>query len=429
MYESLKGKKLLVLGSSEVDANIVNVAHELGVYVVVVDGIKKSTSTFAKNIADESWDIDYTHTEEIGEKCLKSGINGVLAGYSEFRVSAACKIANYIGSPFYATLDQIELTRNKRRFKDTCRKFDVHVPFDYEIQSLNNIDNIIFPVIVKPTDAAGRKGITICYNEDQLKNAVDLALEYSFSKTIIIEEYVFGKEFVAVYTIQDGNCSLSCFNEKYLNEEYSSSGLCDLALSPSSHMQNYIDKAHSNVCRFLSGIGAQNGVAFFQGISTKDDIYLFEMGYRLNGGNDYFITEEENGISYMKMLISHSLTGKMIGDLGKDNPSYSKYYANFLIYSHGGKVGDIEFHGDIKEKEGLRDIHIKKSKGMIIKEDGTTQQGVFTFKLSSRSIKELIELIHYCQVNTEVTDEFGNSLLFRPFNTERLKENYGIISG
>ena len=58
MYEQLKGKKLLVIGSDEIDANIVRAAHELGVYVIAADGNQKSQATFAKNIADESWDID-----------------------------------------------------------------------------------------------------------------------------------------------------------------------------------------------------------------------------------------------------------------------------------------------------------------------------------------------------------------------------------
>lgn len=421
-YTCLAGKKLLVIGSGEVDANIVRTAREMGVYVMVADGTKKSSATFAKNIADESWDIDYRNVEIIGDKCKEAGVDGVLAGYSEFRVSAACKIAKYIGSPFYATEEQIELTRNKRRFKDTCRRFGVKVPEDYAIQTAADIKNssIRFPVIVKPTDAAGRKGITICQNQVQLEQAIELALSYSISKTIIVEEYVIGMEFVAVYTLQDGMYSLSCFNEKYLNQECKQSGLCDLALTPSGYMKQYLNQADSHVKDFLRGISAQNGVAFFQGIVAQDDTYIFEMGFRLNGGNDYFITERENGISYMKMLIAHSLTGRMIGDLKRDNPYFSKYYANFLMYAHAGKVGHIEFHGDLNHS-GLGDIHIKKAPGMTVHEDGTTQQGAFTFKLIAASVPELMELINYCQKNVEMTDETGNNMLFLPFDTSVLE--------
>lgn len=422
-YYDLIGKKLLVIGSSECDANIVRAAHELGVYVIAVDGNKKSKSTFAKTEADESWDIDYTNVDEIGKKCIESRVDGVLAGYSEFRVSAACKIAEYIGSPFYATCDQIELTRNKRRFKDECRKYGVNVPNDYYINldcgvSTSTISH--FPVIIKPTDAAGRKGISICQNQADLEDAIIRAQRYSVTNEIIVEDYITGTEFVAVYTLQDGNYSLSCFNQKYLNQENKQSGLCDLSLTPSAHLQLYLNRADKNIRGFLRGIDARNGVAFFQGIATSNEIFVFEMGYRLNGGNDYFISEIENGISYMKMLISHSLTGTMIGDLKKDNPFFSKYYANFLIYAHEGQVGTIKYTGK-KNKIGIGDVHIKLAPGMTVIEDGTTAQCAFTFKLIANTIGELIELIKYCQNHSFVEDNSGKNLLFRPFSVNSLR--------
>ncbi len=421
MYEGLKGKKLLVIGSAENDANIVRAAQEMGVYVIAADGTPQSSATFAKTIADEAWDVDYSDTEMMSRKCIEAGVQGVLAGYSEFRVAAACSIAQAIGTPFYATAEQIELTRSKRLFKDTCRKYGVRVPRDYTMTDLQQRDKIRFPIIVKPADAAGRKGITICHSADQLDEAIELALSQSVSKTLVVEEYVVGVEFAAIYTLQDGKSSLTCFNEKYLDQEMKGSGLCDLALTPSRRMEMYIAQADTPVRGFLQGIGAMNGVAFFQGIVTETEVYVFEMGYRLNGGNDYFIAERENGISYMKMLIAHSLTGRMEGDLSKDQPRFGKYYANFLLYAHGGRVGKIAFHGST-DREGLEDIHIKKAPGMVIRENGTTLQCAFTFKLSARTKAEMASLIRYCQENAELLDEAGNSMLFAPFDTSVLTD-------
>lgn len=426
-YRDLIGKKLLVIGSAECDANIVRAAQELGVYVIVADGTPKSAATFAKNLADESWDMDYSRTEEIGEKCKATGVNGVLAGYSEFRVSAACKIAKFIGSPFYATEEQIELTSNKRSFKEECRKYGIRVPKDFQIQTEDSVDNVCFPVIVKPTDAAGRKGITICHIREELDQAVQKALRYSVSKNVVVEEYVVGMEFVVVYTLQDDKISLSCFNEKYLNQELRQSGLCDLALTPSRYLEQYLNQADANVRDFLHGIKAENGVAFFQGIATQDDIFIFEMGYRLNGGNDYFIAERENGISYMKMLIAHSLTGRMIGNLERDNPYFSKYYANYLLYAKAGKIGRIEFCGDV-QKQGIGDVHIKKSSGSIIKGDGTTEQGVFSFKLIAATLQELCELLGFCRDHAIILDENGNDMLIASLSISDFKlKNQRVI--
>lgn len=424
MYENLKGKKLLVIGSEEVDVNIVVAAHELGVYVIAVDGKQKSENTPAKNAADESWDINYSNTNQIVEKCMAANVDGVIAGYSEFRVLAACRIARALGKPFFATEEQIEITRNKRKFKDECIKYNIRIPKDYcfnEPPTAEQIKHIHYPVIVKPTDYAGRKGVCVCYEEKSLNAAIDDALRCSQSKTVIVEEYIVGMEFSAIYSLSNGRIELSCFNEKYLNEtQKKKSGLCELAISPSTnYLSKYIRNCDSNVQAFLRGIGAKNGVAFFQGIMNGDDFCIFEMGYRLNGGNDYVQTELNNNISYMKMLISFCLTGDMGDNLDKENPFFKKYYLTYIIYAHEGIVGNCVCNVDIHHK-GIEAIHICPVVGQKIYEDGTTAQRAFSFKITADSLIEATQIMHYIYNNVKLIDENGANMLFDEFDTNRV---------
>ena len=59
---------------------------------------------------------------------------------------------------------------------------------------------------------------------------------------------------------------------------------------------------------------------------------------------------------------------------------------------------------------------------MVIREDGSTQQCAFTFKLSAESKEKIADLVAYCQKNVELTDEEGNSLLFKDFDADVLRE-------
>lgn len=424
MYENLKGKKLLVIGSAEEDSNIVKVAKSLGVYVIAADGKPKSETTFAKNVADEDWEVDYSDTEKIGEMCKAAGVDGVLAGYSEFRVLAGAKLAKYLGKPYFATEEQIELTRNKDNFKKACKKYDVPVPGDFLITGDGkdfDVTQVEYPVIVKPTDYGGRKGITICYTTEELEKAIPYALKYSQSKTAIVEEYIEGLEYVAIYTMKDGEISLSCLNEKYINDDQErKTGLCDLAVNPSALLPEYIETTDKAVRAFLKGIGAQNGMAMFQGIANDKACYVFEMGYRLNGGNDHYLIESVNGISYLKMLISHSLTGSMGDDLSKDNPFFKRYCSTFIRYIHGGVVGKSEFLGD-ENYPGLDKIQKVAFPGMTFVEDGSTQQRAYSFKISADSIDGIEHLINYIQDNLVVEDVDGNNMFFPRFDTGKLR--------
>ncbi len=425
MYDNLKGKKILVIGSTEADSNIVRVAQSMGVYVIAADGKPKSKTTFAKNIADEDWEVDYSDTELIGKMCKEAGVDGVIAGYSEFRVLAACRIANYLGKPFYATEEQIELTRNKEFFKQECIKYKIPVPREY-VKGYDGdkvlLNEVKFPVIVKPTDYAGRKGITICYTKEEMEKAIPYAMSFSQSKTIVVEDYVEGIEYCAIYSLSDGEISLSCFNEKYLNEDQErKTGLCDLACTPSSLLPKYLETTDKYVKEFLRGIGAKNGVAFFQGISDSDTCYVFEMGYRLNGGNDHYLVEQNNGISYMKMLISHSLTGNMGDDLKKDDPFFKTYRCTFIRYAHGGIIEKAGFTGN-PNYPGLDRIQVCAVPGMEIHEDGSTQQRAFSFKFSADSIEGVAEMIEYIQSNLFVENKDGKDMLFKPFDVKRLRK-------
>ena len=96
MYEHLRGKTLLIVGSDISNIAIIETAQELGMYAIVVDGIVDRSKAPAKNIADEAWDIDYSNIDEIKKRAIERKIDGVFAGYSEYRVLAALKIAETV---------------------------------------------------------------------------------------------------------------------------------------------------------------------------------------------------------------------------------------------------------------------------------------------------------------------------------------------
>lgn len=423
MYENLKGKKLLVLGGAVVDVIIVKVAQDLGVHVIVTDRNTDYTKSPAKLIADEAWDIDYSDLETVATKCRQEAVDGIMAGYGEFRVLAAARISEMIAKPFYATAEQIELTRNKRTFKDLCVKYDVPIAKDYcytypiTQEELNSIE---YPVIVKPTDYAGCKGISVCYNRGQIEDAIELAVSMSESQSIIIEKYLVGTELMAIYTIVDGNATLSILNEKYISEDHERiSGLCDIVLTPSKYHEMYMKTVDEKMKSFLRGIKAENGVAFFQFIANDEGISAFEMGYRINGNTDCIEIEKYNDINYLKMLISYSLTGNMGDDNAKDNPLFGKYLCSLLTYAHAGIVGKIDFES-LNGMAGIDAIYPHMSEGRVVVESDTTDQKAVTVKMSANTLEEIADLIHLVYENVVVNDINGKNLVFKPFDTQRL---------
>ena len=422
--KDLHRKKLLIVSSDGSDRALLKAARELGLYVICCDKYTSLTSP-TKAMADEAWNLDYSQTEMVAEKCREAGVDGVIAAYAENRVDAACKISKAIGKPFYATKEQLDLTRNKVLFKDLCEEYGIPTPYNYKLSLPlvdEQVDEIRFPVIVKPSDSGGRKGITVCNNKEQLIIAVGKALDESIYKEVVVEQFLTGTEMSAIYTIVDGRVSLSCLNDKYISEDQDTKGyLCSFVFTPSKYLKQYCEAVDPKVKKMLKGIGAENGVATFQMMACDDGIYVFEMGYRINGNNDYTIIEKENGLNYCHMLINYSLTGSMGDDLDKDNPFFSKYYGTFVVLLHSGKIAKLDYDA-LKDAKGIEDIYFTKQVGDVVSDRATNVHKAGLIKFSADTVKEAKQLVHFIQTHLRIEDENGKSMLFEEFDTSRLDQ-------
>lgn len=422
MYEDVKGKKLLIIGADASNVHIIDQAKKMGVYTIALDWETDHSKCPAKLAANEAWDMSYRDIDAVSERCIEEHVDGVLAGYAEYRVLCASRIASKIGAPFYATPEQIELTRNKRSFKELCAKYGVTAPVEYcqsgQITDAD-IEHIKYPVIVKPADYGGRIGITICYDASELQDAIEYAMKYSESKSIVVEEYVKGTELAAIYTLSDGQISLSLINEKYLSREgHKYEALCDIALTPSRFYDMYMRTMDKAIRDFIKGIGMKDGVAFFQMIANDEKIVVFEMGLRINGGNDWKSIQAVNGTNYCEMLIRHCLTGHM-GDLKNDNPCFPETLCTFVVYIHGGVVGKVEYEHLLKNP-AIIDFHPYVHVGKVVSDNGTTQQKAFSIKIKARDVKGIADTIQYIQRGLVVNNDKGENMLFNNFEVERL---------
>lgn len=420
--DSLKGKKLLIVSSDGSDRALLKAARELGLYVICCDKYDATRSP-TKAMADEAWDMDYSQIEQVAEKCREAGVDGVIAAYAENRVDAACRISDAIGRPFYATKDQLDLTRNKVLFKKLCEKYDIPTPHNYKLSiplTDDQVSAIAYPVIVKPSDSGGRKGITVCYNKEQLSIAVELALAESIYKEVVVEQFIAGTEMSAVYTIADGNISLSCLNDKYISEDQDSKGfLCTFVITPSKLLKQYFEKVDPKVKKMLKAIGVENGVATFQMLACNEGIYIFEMGYRINGNNDFTIIEKENGLNYCHMLMSYSITGSMGDDLGKDNPFFKKYHGTFVVLLHAGKITKLDYE-ELKDASGIEDIYFTKQLGDVVSDRATNVHKSGMIKFTADTLDGVKQFVHFIQTHLHIEDENGNNMLFDEFDTSRM---------
>lgn len=429
MYSSLKGKKLLFLGAIRALCEPIKVAKSMGIYTIAIDYLPDSP---AKKVADEAHLISTTDVDAVVNFCKENNVDGIFTAFTDSMLPYARKICDILNLPFYASEEQIRLSLDKRFFKEMCQKNGVPVPHDYtkevELNGLQNV-KINYPVIVKPVDSSGGRGIKVCYQEQELLIAYEYAMSVSPNKNVLIEEYIVGDEITATYTMKNGEISLSCLKDKLVSKDHDNiTSQSDVLIMPSKYLQQYISNINSKVQQMLKNMGATDGTIFLQGIAKKDKMVFFECGYRINGACDYRHIEKENGINYLKMMIAHSVTGEMQGyDLSMDNPMFSKYVLTFNMWAHAGKIGYQEGIEDILKLENVSFAEYMHDIGDSLVDNNTLSQRVFRAIIIDSDVNKIKNTIKVIQEKVSIKDVNDNNMLYKPFEICRLDE-YGEIN-
>lgn len=423
-------KKLLIIGANSFFLDVVNVCRKKGIQSIILDN---NPSAISKKYADIALNVDTYNKEAVLEVAKKYEIDGVFVGWSDHNLYTALYVAECMDIPFYATKEQLDLTTNKDEFKKLCIENGVPVFPEIEYTSELLEDANTYPVIIKPVDSAGSKGITICKNKKELDEAYAKALELSFSKKIIIERAVKFQHVNIYYTIVDGEPYLSAMCDRNVYYPDKSCPPLPVALvHPSKHLSEFQHKVDGKIKNMFKNIGMKNGVAFLQGFYDENskEFYIYEMGYRLNGGSTYFLIDYFSGYNQVEMLIEHALNMPISNkDKIKVADGSFKNEGIMLVLSvKPGKIKNISGVEEIKKKEDI--IHVMQMYFVgdeINVPSGTSQAQIFMYIYIDKAEEESYKLtIDFIKNTLVVTDEADENILLNVWEiakTERSDTN------
>ena len=421
MYDFLKGKKLLVLGASESEIDIIRRAQSFGVHVTVTDYNKDWSKSPSKYVADEVWDISWGDLDILEKKCLENKIDGLLAGYSEIRVDNLIKLCKRLGFPCYSNEEQLEITRNKDIFKKTCIKYGVPVIKEYS--SPEEVDE--FPVIVKPVDRGGSIGISVANNKEELKKAYDYAMETSLCKKVIIEKYIKnGNKVNYTYAIRNGEIKLTSTCDTLTSKLHGDLTVIQNAwLYPQKQQEEALKKVDGNLRAMISGIGIKYGTIFFSSfVDENANSLFFECGFRLSGSNKHAYLYRLGNVNYLDIYILHALTGTTDGIEVNPNPEPNLKCVTLNYYAKAGKVSQIKGFEEIKALPDcvLADTFVKI--GDVCKDDKAILSKICRFSFCNESPEALAADVSFANKQLQVSDERGNDMIYDRIDSNVIKK-------
>lgn len=428
MAREFEGKKLLILGGNPETSALVRLANDMGIKTLVTSG--RHTDD-AKKYAWKSFDIDGMDVPGIIALAREEQVDGVLVGVADILVPSYCKVCDALGFPCYATQQIVDVFAFKDVFKSTCERYGIHgIPEYYLDADMNESDiaKIQYPVMVKPVDNGGGVGMTVCYNEAELKPAVEKALAASKQKRFIVEKYMQCEDMGMYYTFKDGVCSASCIYDRYTTDEQPGlSRVCLGGTYPSKHMKEYFDRMHNNACRMFREIGIRNGVLMLSAFYENGEFYVYDTGFRLQGEAPHLLINAIQGFDQREMLIRFALTGSE-GDLDlevADDPMLrGKWAATLWFLLRKGTITKIEGLDDWQEDSRVVANAQRLHEGDVVPEEwiGNEKQVMTRLYLVCDSKQALADALTEYMDKVHVLDEDGNEMLLKGFDINKALE-------
>ena len=187
----MKQKKLMLLGGIRYLLPVIKAAHEQGYYVITADYIPDN---IAHRYSDEYVNVSIIDKEAVLKVAREKEIDGIMSFGVDPGVVSASYVQNQMGLPSFGPFESVEILQNKDKFRAFLTKNNFNVPlakgFDSVESAMEEIYWYPWPVIVKPTDAAGSKGVTRVDKAEDLKPALEYAMQHSISGHIIVEEFI-----------------------------------------------------------------------------------------------------------------------------------------------------------------------------------------------------------------------------------------------
>lgn len=409
----------MILGATAYITNVVKIAQSMGVYTIVIDPKKDSP---AKKISNKSYDINTTDVELLLKVAMDENVDGIMTAYSDVNLPICRTLCDKLNLPFYASGKNIEQTVDKIKFKQMCRKYNVPVVPEY---TEDEIDMVEYPVIVKPSDSYGSKGITVCRSINELLAGIEKAKSFSPTNQVIIEKYMVCDDVNLDYVMQNGEIIFTAMGDRYVNKDQK--GLSPLSLAvvyPSKYIDRYIKEVDENVKRMFKEEHFDDGTVFIQSFMSEKGFHFFEMGYRPGGGQSSMMISKINGIDYIEYLINHALSGRMSDDKisKKNNVYFDKHACGLVVLLKGGVIKEIEGLEEIRKIPEVVNITQFYNEGDEVLPSciGNLGQSFARIHIVADSREHLFTIINLVQDTLQVKDEYGNNMKLSGLNTSVL---------
>lgn len=378
-------EKVLLLGGSYTLLPIIKRAHQYGWYVITMDYFPDN---LAHKYSDEFANISVIDKEAVLAFAEKTKIKAISSFGCDAGAVSAAYVAEKMGLPYVCSYEAACILQDKALFRSFLRDHNFNVPyakgFSSKDEALHNITELKCPVIVKPVDSAGSKGVSRCDSKDELEAAIDSALANTHSNAFIIEEFLEkeGPSSGSETFFQDG---IACFNgvyDQFFDSTAPNPFVPAAECWPSTHNKSTQDIVYAELNRLASLLHIRTGLMNVEWRVSNGKPYLMEVTPRAGGNRLAEMLSIATDVDIVDAEVRQIL-GMTLPKVHE--PIYKGYFANLVIHSHiTGILSHVEIDADFRKKHLIEeDLWVKKGEHIDAWTGGNHSIGILFLRFVS----------------------------------------------
>ena len=332
-------KKLLLLGGIRYLLPMIKKAQARGIYVITADYLPHN---FAHKYSDEYVNVSIIDKDAVLQIAREKHIDGIMSFACDPGVITAAYVAEQLGLPFQCSYETACILQNKSRFRQFLAENGFNCPrakgYDDVETAIQEADFFTWPVIVKPVDSAGSKGVTKVTNKSCLREAIQIALNASISKHFIIEDFLdtVGYQSSADVFALNGDLAFPAYSDQIFDPQAANPYTPAIEVWPSSMPKMAQDDLNIQLVKLFKLLGIRNGLFNVESrLCSNGKAYLMEVSPRAGGNRIVELQCLASGQDLVEAELNQ-IMGVAVRNIS--TPFFDKVWCNYIIHSNNSGI-------------------------------------------------------------------------------------------
>ncbi len=398
----------MLLGGLRYLLPVIEAAHKLGIYVITCDYLP---GNIAHKYSDEYHNVSIINKEAVLKLARELEIDGIMSFAVDPGVVTAAYVAEQMGLPNVGPYESVCILQDKAKFRKFLRAHHFNCPWSFGFSSVDEAlaasHQFSWPAIVKPTDAAGSKGVTRVNTPDELPTALNYAADNSLSGDIIVEEFIqrigspTGSDSFAI----EGKLEFVSFDNQYFDPDSPNPYTPSAHIWPSTMPLDKQEELKAELQRLLNLLHMRTAVFNIEArVGTDGKVYIMEVSPRGGGNRLSEVLKLATGVDLITNAVRDAV-GLPVEGIG----SYTcrNFWAIVMVHSKkNGILKSIEYSEQLASRLVQADLLV--SEGSEIREFKGANDALGHLIVNCTEAQEIQTLIREMENHVHINLEYDS---------------------